>query len=555
VLALVLAVILPVVGPFGSVSVDEGAAAYQALNLERNRGWGFEPPIKSIPEDLLAFPISRSEEVADGWAPYARHPLYALILAGSVRAAGATGMVLVSLIGLITAAVGAARLGARLSGRRAAIASLWLAGAGGPLLFDGYLLIAHTLGAALTVWALLLCSSSLSRRGSSAHAHALGATACLLVGVLLRAEVAIVGLALAFVLVWSGLRARSSRHYAVAALAALAVVAGLLIERAWRGAIGVGTAAVGGPSRGAMDDPVAWLLARGDAVRASVLEAGPGRAGSMLLASVMLLGLGAALSRVGAHRWWILLACGSALLLVAIRSLGSPPDLIPGLLPASPVLFVAAVLGPGRTSLNRDGLLVAGVVVLSFAGIALLQYPEGGAVEWGGRYFAVLLPAASALSVHALLSALHPRELRSLLPPAAAVASSIVLSLLSVATLRTVNVRADGILQEIGERASDTRLQSAPSDRRPVIITTEFAPPRLDWRRYDEHRWVWMGPGVPQGEQDPQILALERDLIQPTVVTLVTRDIERAATLLGPHAKLGPTRAVGGYTLAPVVLD
>src|SRR3546814_3992647 len=71
-LGLVILLVLPLVGPYGSVSMDDGAAAHQAIALERGDGWSMEAPIPAIDAEDLIFPVTKSEPTDDGWAPFAR---------------------------------------------------------------------------------------------------------------------------------------------------------------------------------------------------------------------------------------------------------------------------------------------------------------------------------------------------------------------------------------------------------------------------------------------------------------------------------------------------
>ncbi len=192
-LALVLLALLPVVGTTSSFSADEGAAIIQAQSLADGKGWIVEHPLPQVDPANRYFPLELSAEGSKGVAPFAKHPLYALLLAGADRVGGVTAMVLLSVLGTLAAAVLAAALARRLdpSLRRP---TLWVVGLASPLLFDGYLVIAHSLGAAAVAGAALLALVALERRRALVAA-ATGPLVAL--AVLLRTEATLLALALA----------------------------------------------------------------------------------------------------------------------------------------------------------------------------------------------------------------------------------------------------------------------------------------------------------------------------------------------------------------------
>ena len=75
-----------------------------------------------------------------------------------------------------------------------------------------------------------------------------------------------------------------------------------------------------------------------------------------------------------------------------------PDVLIPGLLVTVPVLWGLAgssTVGPVPGLVDAPG----GRCVVGAVAVIATQYSIGGGVEWGGRYFAVLLPVAVAVVV------------------------------------------------------------------------------------------------------------------------------------------------------------
>ena len=116
-----------------------------------------------VDPDGVNYPLEFSESGPRGWTPFAKHPLYPLLLAGADRVAGVAGMVLLSLAGTVAAAGLAGALARRLDPGLTRPA-IWVVGLASPLLFDGFLVIAHTLGAALVASAVLAAVVAIERR-------------------------------------------------------------------------------------------------------------------------------------------------------------------------------------------------------------------------------------------------------------------------------------------------------------------------------------------------------------------------------------------------------
>jgi hypothetical protein len=244
-LGLVLVALVPLVGTGASFSADEGAAIVQARHLSRGQGWVVGHPVPGADPTGRNYPLELSTRGPRGTAPFVKHPLYALLLAGADRLGGVTAMVLLSVAGTVAAAVLAAALAGRL---RPGLArpSLWAVGLASPLLFDGYLVIAHTLGAALAAGAVVCALRGLEGRGRPAVAVA-GVAGCMAVAVLLRNEAVFWGLALGVAVGAFALRRRSRVGGALAVGSVLAAAAAHLGEQAWIGRIlGGDTTGVGG---------------------------------------------------------------------------------------------------------------------------------------------------------------------------------------------------------------------------------------------------------------------------------------------------------------------
>jgi len=244
-LAVVLVALVPVLGTGASFSADEGAAIVQARHLSRGEGWIVDHPIPEADPSGKAYPLELSAQGRDGTAPFAKHPLYALMLAGADRLGGVTAMVLLSVAGTLMAAALAAALGNRLRPGLAR-SSLWVVGLASPLLFDGYLVIAHTLGAAFAAGAVVCALRGIEGRGRSTVAVA-GVVVCVTAATLLRNEAVFWSVGLGIVTGLLALRRRSVVGVVIAVTSVAAT--GVAQDRGWPRRNGRDRAHHSGPGR------------------------------------------------------------------------------------------------------------------------------------------------------------------------------------------------------------------------------------------------------------------------------------------------------------------
>ena len=411
------------------------------------------------------YPLELSGTGAAGWVPFIRHPLYALLLAGADRVAGVPAMVLLSAAGTVAAAAIAALLARRLD---AAVArpTFWAVGVASPLFFDGYLVIAHSLGAAAAGLAALGAFAFLDRRRWPAL---IGAAAAITVAVLLRSEAALFAGALAAVVAVAGWR----RHR-ISALVAGGLLAGVaavthVAETAWQAAIvGEGGASAGLPaaSGSRIAGFVATWLSPGDR---------PRRVGEVLLIVMLVVTVAAAVElRRGQARLAAALLTAAFLLAVA-RLAVAPAEVIPGLLIAFPLMVVGL--------LSADRLEPLGATAVLFAlGVLATQYDRGGTTEWGGRYFALTLPLAVPVlivSVRSRLPAIDDRDRRAIVT--ALTLQAAAMAILAVASLRVGHQRTADLV---------AAAKRAPSTANAVVLTSRGAVPRLAWSLLDRQRWL-----------------------------------------------------------------
>ena len=488
-LAAVLLLLVPVVRTSNSFLADEGAAVIQARSLEAGDGWIVEHPLPEVDPGGDWYPVVKAERGAKGFAPLGKHPLYPTLAAAAARVGGVAGMVVLSLLGTVAAAGLAAALAARID-EVLPRPTVWVVGLASPLLFDGFLVMGHTLGAALATAAGLAAVVAVQDRRPAVAllvAPAVGGA------VLLRNEALLLAVALVLV---SGFLALRAAYRSPAAVVAAATVTGALaarlLDRLWvAGAVG---GAVSATSQGVPATNDGFVQGRIDGFLTTWLTPGYGDLGPGTLALlVMLAAIGWCALGVRSHpegRNAILASAAVAAAAAVVAVAAEPGNVVPGLLVAFPA--AAAGLLVVRRRLFDD---VAKVVIGATAGLYALaviatQYSVGGSGEWGGRYFALAVPAAVPLLLAALWA--EGRSLGAGLRRGVALAlvvCSAALSVMAVGALRA-NHRAGAEVVARIEAAG--RITGHP---RPVVLTTWVAGPRLAWPTFDDHRWLYVTEG------------------------------------------------------------
>jgi hypothetical protein len=493
-LALVLLALVPLVGTGASFSADEGAAIAQARSLSRGDGWIVEHPVPEADPTGVHYPLENSERGSHGLAPYAKHPLYPVLLAAADRLAGVAGMVLLSLAGTIAAAAMAALLARRLDPELDR-SVLWVVGLGSPLFFDGFLVIAHTLGAALAAAAVLLAVRAVERRRPLA-AFAVGPAVA--AGVMLRTEFVFVALALAVTVLVGGIAVRRLAVPAlVAAVSVSAAVAARIGDREWTGSI-LGPAGSGVPL------PPGTLASGGVAgrIRGFVLTwltPGYGAGGMVhvaLVAMLVLVVLAAWLTRRRPQAWRMIAgvsatAAGAALVALA----AAPANVVPGLLVAFPPAAAGLLLVRRDHLATTAGRLSAGTFGLFALGVIATQYQRGGSGEWGGRYFAVGIAVVTPLLVLALRDAG-----RRLVPQASRIVGAslatcmVALAVMGIASLRAAHQRNASMNGAIAAAVAAT---PAGDGGPAVVVAADGTLARHGWPTFDRARWLLGGADLP----------------------------------------------------------
>lgn len=522
-LAVVLLALVPVIGTRASWSADEGAAIIQARHLARGDGWVVDHPYPQVDPGGKAYPLELSMRGDAGTAPFVKHPLYAVLLAGADRVGGVTAMGMLSLLGTLAAAVLAAALAGHL---RPGLArpTFWAVGLATPLLFDGYLAIAHTLGAACSVAAVLLAVRAVDGRRLR-WAPAAGAALAVAGAVLLRNEAVFVGLGLGIALAAMAVVRRSAALGVMAVGMAGAAGAAHVGEGLWISRIlGGHVVALGG----ALDPGTGFVAARTQSFVLTWLRPGYGEFPAAELALVLMLGAvvaGAVAARRHPGDGRTITVLGVFAAVAALLSLiVAPTNLVPGLLVACPVI-AAGLVALRRSSLDTVGARVALGTFAAFAGaVAATQYARGGSGEWGGRYFAIGLPILVPVALVALADAGRALDGASRRRVVVALAAcSVVMSVMAMASITDTHRFTDRLMA-----SADRAGRSISGVEKPVMITTNGAIPRLAWATFDRQRWLLAPP------DDLAPLAGRLRAAGTDQVVLVTDHLDRDLGRMGP---------------------
>jgi len=478
------------VGADGVFSSDEGAGIIQARSV--GEGWSDPHPFPEADPDGAWYPLEKAGRTPDGgFAALPKKPLYSAANALAGEAAGVPGMIALSAIAAVAAASAAAVL-ARDIDPRLARPTLWLTGLASPLLVDGMLIIGHSVGAALGGW-LLVTSMRARQRPTLA---ALAAVTALAAGAaMVRNEAVLLGASVGVVMFLYGVLTRHRVAVAVAGVAACGTALGFTLDRVWSSRL-FGSGAFSGPSLAGSDPRSVGALVsdRWAAFVTSWLRPGYGGSATASALGLVIVALGLYVvwlaRRVTVDRPWVR-SLAVVLTVVAVARLLVPrasPDVVPGLTVAFPlVLWGVASLDRRTLRHLRVYVPMATFAVFTLAVLAT-QYRDAGSWEWGGRYFAVGLPAltpvvaAGGLDLRRRLDVLTARFVVSTW-----VVVSCVLALIGLGAVRDARVLSDRLVDGLMQASAPSR---AGDGGLPVIVATEPELPRTGWDRLDEARWM-----------------------------------------------------------------
>jgi hypothetical protein len=481
-LALLLIVLMPVIGTTTQFSADEGAAVAQAVNLERGDGWTIAHPFRAADPAGDAFPLEQSLRSGDRFAPFAQHPAYPALLAGALRVAGRAGTVLLSIAGTVAAAVLTALLARRLD-RSLAVPALWVLGVASPLFFDSFVVIAHTIAAACAA-AAVLCALRIIKRPSALGWH-LGLLLAIATGVVLRTEMLLFAIALSagLILTRRPLRLLSWKLGAVPVIgAAVGLLGNRLMLEAVVSASSGSTARLSNPSGGFIVNRIlafviTWLLPS--------YSVGPDAAVLLVAVAAGTVAAFVARTRPSDHEGIRLFAVVAGVTGLGRLLLGPGP--VPGLLLAFPLIAIG-VVALGRRMPSDPAPLYATTFVLFALAVLATQYAQGGAGEWGGRYFALGLPLLVPLLVYSVREARrHLDRKTAVIAAAGLITLSLAMSVLGVVTLRHFHRQDEALVAAI---ASTTSATAATDGGKPVVVSSDGAAARLAFTVLDRTRWL-----------------------------------------------------------------
>jgi hypothetical protein len=306
--------------------------------------------------------------------------------------------------------------------------------------------------------------------------------------VLMRNEALLYAAALGLVALAQTVRTRAWREGLVGARVWVGAIGGMQLDRklalAYVGAtdsvrsIGVGSAG--------------FLPGRATALRITLFAGAESNAIASVLGLVAVTTL--AYAMVSARRTpenWT--AAGTVSLLVAaalvVQFALAPAEAVPGLLVACPVLVVGMALLTTRQLRESVSFLLGATSALFIVAVLVTQYANGGGGGWGGRYFAIALPAL----VPVLLDAIVRR--RASIPGAALrrigaglALAHLVLGVHAVVSLRLSHEWTSQLVDHVVTSAADD--VPGDGDARPVVLTTSAPLARLAWQHVGGERWL-----------------------------------------------------------------
>jgi len=463
--------------PSGPFTVDEGEVLLQQDGLDRTGEWEVTYPAAELDPTGQWFPVYLIERDGMRFLPHIKHPAWQTALRPVFAAAGSEGLAGVHALALIGSAWAAAMLARRLGSDRER-SVFWAVGALSPVTVGTFIGLGHAVGAlavtgGLTALVTASESSPLDERRHLRRVGVAGAAGCFCAGILVRNEVVLAALVVAFVLLWR-------RRWRAAAVIAVAVLGTYAFNNAWLQAIW------GPDSRPfrVVDLQEGWLAGRMSGVFRSLV----GVDGGVMGIVAALLAVIGAWSVAGGKDGSVRVRAGVLLIVIApvvVLVDGSIPT-VSGLLIVSPGLIIAAARMP-RLATSDPAWSVAASLALATAAIIATQYSDGGGAQWGGRFFHILVPAALAVAIA-----------RCRVPSRQTAAVIVVAGLLwtgagwlTVSNVRSVHGR---VLQDVALVADRTTSQH----ELPVVAGDLRVLGALAWKEFDD----WRAMNVPRDELD-----------------------------------------------------
>lgn len=508
-LAVLLAVLVPVLYNGAVVSADEGAVLSQVEILSTTGSWGIENPIPEVDPDGKWFGIDISDQAGTTHFPYAKHAVYPLAVKPLYELGGMRAVVAASALGTLVAAVFAALIARRVTGQVGGrsssgsldIATLWIVGVISPVFFDSFWVIAHSIGAA---FAALAVYSAIRVVEDRRLIFTVVLATAVVGAVLFRSEGMLLGLALGGACGLVALRsldrrtARSPRAI-VTGVDRLAVAAGVIAGGcsavAWwiDGRIHseiVGTTIA--PFSIRVPEETSWLASRASGIWASMLRPqllGATAAGTIFLGIALLVVIASLYARFKPTETAIIRGAAILISIGALGALALPKAPVPGLLIAFPLLSVG-LLSLRRPQLRSSSaqliVIMAGAYGLT---IVATQYPVGGSMEWGGRFFHLVLPVlVPVLLVSVAAAGRRLDRVTARISLASLATVSVVLVVFAVGTIVRIHSFTADLVDNVVELADSTASADDPGG--PVVVSNMEAVGRLAWRQAVQARYL-----------------------------------------------------------------
>ncbi len=483
-LLLVLGVLATTTDLSSSWSSDDGAYAL-STTLVRDQGtWRYPDAPKWAGKDLPS-PVFNSTQTSDGVYPYVKQPSWILAMVATSSAVRAPlGLHVIPIAACVVAACLAWSL-ARLIEPRAAPLCFWVV-ALSPTLVWSFGLWAHApmvaIGGAMGLGLVrIVRSPNRIPVGAVAAMAALGAIA-----VLLRTEGALAVVATVATLLWlvwsQPTERRLRRAIVLAGPVAAAGAAAYLANR-----LAVRLLAPNPLPDVAAGGAIGWLPGRITGFVATFLTVSDGRAAVGLL---MLAGLASAVvvgRRLRAIGKVDAVVLGAGLTWVAtfvVQQVVDPSVFVTGLFAACPLLTagLASLRWTEADQSSRALLVLAGTFA---ALVTVTQYPEGGGLDWGGRFLSFAVVPLAVVASSSLVKALRTTGVSGS-------SNRRRLRWLMVAALPLVVLPAvDATVTTGRQREVHARIIAAvEAAHAPVAMSLEPAGSRLGWRTFPEMNWV-----------------------------------------------------------------
>lgn len=384
-LAAILVILVLAGSPGPAYMSDEGNVYLQAERLLEGE-WVVPYTFVDLDPGLELSHLQRGLRVETGIVPYVRHPLHAVLVTPLFGAFGTAGFVAVGILGVVATAMVSAAL-ARLVDPRWARHVFWIVGLASPIAFHAHLWLAHSVTAAAVGFAGLAAVWAFRRHWT--WGIAAGLSAAFATG--LRSEALLAGPALAVMVgvMWLARRARLGPALATAGSLGLMPAAVWLSERAFSDAMFGSTAMtvqVESLSRGFDGAVNAFLITMlYSSYQESVVF-------WFLAASPIVLWHVGRRARITGNALPVVWTGVVIVVLLVIRLVQPDAWPIPGLWVAFPIgVLLLSQVKLAETS-PIEVAIPTGAAALIWIGILATQYPVGGGLEWGGRYFAIIIP-------------------------------------------------------------------------------------------------------------------------------------------------------------------